>query len=255
MSKPLQDARARAIDALEAAEQRRDAAAEAEVTEGRADRAAPDDFAKAVNRMSDSVRWIQMTEEEKLAEVTALLEQLAELRADKAFWETMTTDDRVVALREQLAQRDQQYAILDHVVGSIRRVLTGEPVSDFDESYAEVRGVLDLQQQIQALGAEQARLKEQERKGQRVFEAVVYAFEGKDVPEDLLSHGMVRRALKFREAERAALGPLIADMQMASDAADEANGTSEYQARLVALALIARHYLRELDTLLRSRVP
>ena len=38
---------------------------------------------------------------------------------------------------------------------------------------------------------------------------------------------------------------IIEDMQRASDAIDEAYGTSEYAARCVALALIARHFLRE----------
>jgi hypothetical protein len=41
-----------------------------------------------------------------------------------------------------------------------------------------------------------------------------------------------------------ALHVILADMQIASDLIDEANGKSEYQARLVALALIARHFLR-----------
>ena len=36
----------------------------------------------------------------------------------------------------------------------------------------------------------------------------------------------------------------IADMQRASDLVDEANGTSDYNARLVELALIAREFLR-----------
>lgn len=38
---------------------------------------------------------------------------------------------------------------------------------------------------------------------------------------------------------------IIADMQRASDVVDEAYGTSGYQAALVALGLIARHFLRE----------
>jgi hypothetical protein len=46
-------------------------------------------------------------------------------------------------------------------------------------------------------------------------------------------------------AGRARLIAIVADMQAASDAADEANGTSDYMARMVALALIARHFLRE----------
>lgn len=39
----------------------------------------------------------------------------------------------------------------------------------------------------------------------------------------------------------------LADMRYASGLVDDAAGTSEYQARLVALALIARHFLRESD--------
>ena len=38
---------------------------------------------------------------------------------------------------------------------------------------------------------------------------------------------------------------ILADMQAASDAVDDAAGTAEYQHRLIALALIARHFLRE----------
>ncbi len=42
-------------------------------------------------------------------------------------------------------------------------------------------------------------------KAERVFQAVVYAYEGRAdlVPEDLLTHGMVKRALKFRAARPA----------------------------------------------------
>jgi hypothetical protein len=43
------------------------------------------------------------------------------------------------------------------------------------------------------------------------------------------------------------LRAILADMRAASDAVDEANGTSDYNARLVALALIARYYLRTID--------
>lgn len=42
------------------------------------------------------------------------------------------------------------------------------------------------------------------------------------------------------------LAGIIEEMQLASDLIDSAAGTGEYQTRLVALALIARHYLREL---------
>jgi hypothetical protein len=45
------------------------------------------------------------------------------------------------------------------------------------------------------------------------------------------------------------LEQIVVDMQAVSDAVDDANGTSDYQVRLVALALIARHYLRELALL------
>lgn len=45
------------------------------------------------------------------------------------------------------------------------------------------------------------------------------------------------------------LKPIIDDMRLASDAADAANGTSDYQASLIALALIARHFLRELEAI------
>jgi hypothetical protein len=42
-----------------------------------------------------------------------------------------------------------------------------------------------------------------------------------------------------------AVRAILADMRTASDDVDEAQGTSDYQVRLVALALIARHFLRE----------
>ena len=38
---------------------------------------------------------------------------------------------------------------------------------------------------------------------------------------------------------------ILGDLQAASDHVDDAAGTSDYQARLLALALIARHLLRE----------
>jgi hypothetical protein len=36
---------------------------------------------------------------------------------------------------------------------------------------------------------------------ERIFQAVVYAFEGRDVPLDTLTHGMVKRALAYREKQ------------------------------------------------------
>jgi hypothetical protein len=47
---------------------------------------------------------------------------------------------------------------------------------------------------------------------------------------------VIRRSLKEQ---------IIRDMQEASRQVDDANGTSDYNMRLVALALIARHFLRE----------
>lgn len=38
---------------------------------------------------------------------------------------------------------------------------------------------------------------------------------------------------------------ILREMQAASDAVDDAYGTSEYEKALIALALIARHFLRE----------
>lgn len=49
---------------------------------------------------------------------------------------------------------------------------------------------------------------EREQKGQRVFEAVVYAFEGREVPPDLGDHGMIRRALKYHAKAEAQLTAL-----------------------------------------------
>lgn len=44
--------------------------------------------------------------------------------------------------------------------------------------------------------------------------------------------------------QRSVEAPILADMERASKLIDEAYGTSEYQVRCVALALIARHFLR-----------
>lgn len=55
-----------------------------------------------------------------------------------------------------------------------------------------------------------------EQKGQRVFEAVVYAFEGREIPDDLREHGMVRRAMKHRakaEAKVTALREALVEAQ------------------------------------------
>lgn len=48
---------------------------------------------------------------------------------------------------------------------------------------------------------------------------------------------------------------IIADMQHLSDKADDANGASEYQTALMALALVARHFLRELPEALAAVDP
>jgi hypothetical protein len=55
------------------------------------------------------------------------------------------------------------------------------------------------------------------------------------------------------------LRQILDDMRGASAAVDDSAGTSDYTARLVALALISRHFLREmendqLEALLRSFV-
>lgn len=47
------------------------------------------------------------------------------------------------------------------------------------------------------------------------------------------------------------LTTLAGEMKMASEAVDEAYGTSDYQVRLIALGLIARQYLRELEGALK----
>lgn len=51
------------------------------------------------------------------------------------------------------------------------------------------------------------------------------------------------------EREWQPLEACIAEMRHASELVDDAYGTSDYQTRLVALALIARHFLRQLDSL------
>jgi hypothetical protein len=63
---------------------------------------------------------------------------------------------------------------------------------------AALTELASLRARLQVVEAEQV-------KGERVFQAVVYAFEGHEVPEDLREHGMVRRGRKHREAAEATL--------------------------------------------------
>jgi hypothetical protein len=58
-------------------------------------------------------------------------------------------------------------------------------------------------------------LKEQQARGERVFEAVVYAFEGKPVPIDLGDHGMVKRATKYHATREASVLALTTQLQAA----------------------------------------
>lgn len=55
-------------------------------------------------------------------------------------------------------------------------------------------------------------------------------------------------------AERDLMRLILTDLQAASDAADTANGTAEYSLRLVAVALIARHFLRECGAVLSAAI-
>jgi hypothetical protein len=64
---------------------------------------------------------------------------------------------------------------------------------------------LDMQDAADALASSQEALRQEREKGERVFQAVVYAFEGKPVPPDLASHGMVNRGRKHWEASQEAL--------------------------------------------------
>ena len=72
----------------------------------------------------------------------------------------------VTRLQQEHRALKAEHGILDHVMGAIGHVLCDEPVSDFDESYAEVRGVLDLKRAKEraeaALRDAQAPLKELE---------------------------------------------------------------------------------------------
>jgi hypothetical protein len=51
---------------------------------------------------------------------------------------------------------------------------------------------------------------EPHEKSERVFQAVVYAYEGREVPRDLEEHGMVKRARKYRQALAAKLAQPVA---------------------------------------------
>jgi len=45
------------------------------------------------------------------------------------------------------------------------------------------------------------------------------------------------------------LGPILNDMRLASEEIDSSSGTSQYASACIALALVARHFLRELDAI------
>lgn len=88
---------------------------------------------------------------------------------------------------------------VDTLIERLRRASAGmnvvRPLSD--ASVASVSAL--LAEAANALAASLVR----EQNSERVFQAVVYAFEGKDVPEDLREHGFVKRGRKFREAAEA----------------------------------------------------
>jgi hypothetical protein len=114
-----------------------------------------------------------------------------------------------------------------------------ETVTDVAQAYA---------QWSRARLAAQAEALELERgKGARAFQATVYAFEGKDVPEDLRDHGMVRRALTFRARQAEALETLEQEMRTLAirrrgmfDASDrDASVMDNWAARLAALRTTA----------------
>jgi hypothetical protein len=88
-------------------------------------------------------------------------------------------------LNEQIAELDLEAA--PHVIDQLTEVV---------ECRAKEIATADLAR----LRAEGEALRQ---KGERVFEAVVYAFEGRPIPDDLREHGMVRRALKYRAAREA----------------------------------------------------
>ncbi len=86
-----------------------------------------------------------------------------------------------------------------------------------------------------------------EQEPPRRYEWRTFWFTPQELVQLLETHFLRAEAAEAeREPPTPDLRHIIADMQAASEAVDEANGTSDYNMRLVALALIARHYLREL---------
>jgi hypothetical protein len=91
------------------------------------------------------------------------------------------------------------------------RIQPGHPY--YSASYGDVCGAVDREIQYRE---ENTTLKAQLAKGERVFQAVVYAFEGQDVPADLHDHGMVKRGQKFaaaRDAENERLRQALAESE------------------------------------------
>ena len=104
----------------------------------------------------------------------------------------------------QLSEAQAQIGILDHVVAAIGRVLCDEPVSDFDQSYAEVRGVADLKAKLREARAVIAQMA-QEREALR--ETAHYA------------NGTAELAMKHRDLAEAQLREAQAQVALETESA------------------------------------
>jgi hypothetical protein len=118
-----------------------------------------------------------------------------------------------------------------------------EPGTFADSTFSHLRDeAVILRQAADALASSQEALQQDREKSERVFQAVVYAFEGKPVPPDLEAHGMVNRGRKHWEASQEALR--AAERAHADEIADmmrELESTAELACRQGRDALKEQH--------------
>lgn len=124
------------------------------------------------------------------------------------------------------------------------RFAEGTPERLKHDVFVREKVIEHLQTEIAAMKADHeqatqqiAALTQELEKGERVFEAMVYAFEGREVPEDFREHSMVRRAEKQVVAQLLHAQVL----KRAREAAEELRKTAE--AHLTALQVALRDLL------------
>ncbi len=114
----------------------------------------------------------------------------------------------VPALIAQLTLARQQVTLAEEREHSVRlELLAADVLADEQEkTIAHYMGEYERNKKlINELEAQVTALQQERDKAEVVFQAVVYAFEGKlgICPEEIQANGMVQRALKFRAAEQA----------------------------------------------------